>query len=384
MMRFVGRILVAVVLMSGGILAAVARAEPSPASFIARFDRDKDGKLGREEAPPPIAQNFGRIDSNNDGLVDADEIAAFRQRVVQAARRQSQPGQPPRVPDSIEAIWDIPYAQTDHPRQRLDLLLPKKRATDKPLPVVVAIHGGAWLGGDKRQVVGRLIPWVASGEYAGVSVGYRLSQDATWPAQIHDCKAAIRWIRGNAKKYNLDPEKIGVIGWSAGGHLVAMLGTSGGVKELEGDLGEFTSESSRVTCVVDFFGPTDFLTIGDHPSQIKHNAPDSPEARLIGGAIPDNPDKARQASPITFVSKDDPPFLLVHGTKDPLVPHQQSVLLRDALRKVGVPAYLITVEDGGHGGFGNPEIERIVDAFFNAHLRGVKHDFEDKTLPNSP
>ncbi|MGB9690413.1 alpha/beta hydrolase fold domain-containing protein [Thermogutta sp.] len=383
-MRRIRKIFPALVWLAWGVFAAVAVGEPSPADFISRFDRDKDGKLTREEAPPPIAQNFARIDSNNDGLVDPDEIAAFRQRVVQAARVQNQPGQPPRVPDSIDAIWDIPYAQTDHPRQRLDLLLPKKRASDKPLPVVVAIHGGAWMGGDKRQVVGWLIPFVASGQYAGVSVGYRLSQDATWPAQIYDCKAALRWIRGNAKKYNLDREKIGVIGWSAGGHLVAMLGTSGGVKELEGDLGEFTSESSGVACVVDFFGPTDFLTIGDHPSQIKHNAPDSPEARLIGGAIPDNPDKARQASPITFVSEDDPPFLLVHGTKDPLVPHQQSVILRDALRKAGVPAYLITVEDGGHGGFKNPEIERIVHAFFDAHLRGVQHDFEDKTLPNTP
>lgn len=362
----------------GGVMAEV-----SPEDFIARFDRNNDGKLSREELPPILAENFSRIDSNADGVLDVGEIAAFRQRVMEAARAPAQPFRGPQVPDSVEATWDIPYAGTDHPRQRLDLLLPKNRSADKPLPVIVAIHGGAWLGGDKRQVIGRLIPLVASGRYAGVSVGYRLSQDAIWPAQIHDCKAAIRWIRGNAKKYNLDPEKIGAIGWSAGGHLVAMLGTAGDVPELEGKLGEYAGESSRVSCVVNFFGPTDFLTIGDYPSQIQHYSADAPEARLLGGPIPDNREKARSASPITFVSADDPPFLMIHGTEDPLVPHQQSVVLKEALAKVGVPAAVITVQDGGHGGFRNPEIERIVDAFFEAHLLGVPHEFADKTLPNS-
>lgn len=290
---------------------------------------------------------------------------------------------PPRVPDSIEAHWDIPYAETDHPRQRLDLLLPKGHSADKPLPVIVAVHGGAWLGGDKRSGIGFLVPLVASGKYAGASIGYRLSQDAIWPAQIHDCKAAVRWLRGNAETYHLDPDRIGVIGFSAGGHLVAMLGTSGDVRELEGDLGKFADQSSRVTCVVDFFGPTNFLTIGDHPSEIAHYAADSPEARLLGSAIKDDEAKARQASPITFVTPDDAPFLIVHGTNDPLVPHPQSVEFRDALRKAGVPVALITVEDGSHGGFRNPIIERQVVDFFAAHLLGEKADLEDRTVPNT-
>ncbi len=289
----------------------------------------------------------------------------------------------PRIPDSIEAQWDIPYAATDHPRQRLDLLLPKNRSADKPLPVIVAVHGGAWLGGNKRDGLGFLVPFVASGKYAGASIGYRLSRDATWPAQIHDCKAALRWLRGNAAKYNLDPERIGVIGFSAGGHLVAMLGTAGDVSELEGDLGEFTDQSSRVTCVVDFFGPTNFLTIGDHPSQIQHYADDAPEALLLGSAIPADEAKARQASPITFVTPDDAPFLIVHGTNDPLVPHPQSEEIRDALRKAGVPVALITVQDGSHGGFRNPTIERQVRDFFAAHLLGEKAEFRDMTVPNA-
>jgi acetyl esterase/lipase len=361
-------------LVSGALVGEVA-----PQEMLQRLDRNQDGKLTREELPPAIQGSFDRIDANKDGSVTVEELTQFRTRARQST--VSGPRQPP-IPDSIQAELDIPYAETDHPRQRLDLLLPKNRSDDKPLPVVVAIHGGAWMGGDKRQVLPRLFPYVTAGKYAGVSVGYRLSQDAIWPAQIHDCKAAIRWIRGNAKKYNLDPQKIGVIGWSAGGHLVAMLGTAGDVKELEGDLGNFDRESSRVSCVVDFFGPANMLTIGDHPSQMKHYAPDSPESKLLGVPILEDKDKARSASPITFVSRDDPPFLIVHGTNDPLVPYQQSVSFRDALKKAGVPVALITVENGGHGGFRNPEIDRRVDAFFDAHLRGVKAAFKDETLPN--
>lgn len=361
------------------LVGTVLSAEVAPQEVFQRLDRNQDGKLTREELPPAIQGSFDRIDGNKDGSVTVEELTQFRARARQAAATGAQQ---PRLPDGIQAELDIPYAETDHPRQRLDLLLPKNRADDKPLPVVVAIHGGAWMGGDKRQVLPRLFPYVTEGKYAGVSVGYRLSQDAIWPAQIHDCKAAIRWIRGNAKKYNLDPERIGVIGWSAGGHLVAMLGTAGDVKELEGDLGNFDDQSSRVSCVVDFFGPADMLTIGEHPSQMKHFAPDSPEAKLLGVPILEDKEKARSASPIAFVSKDDPPFLIVHGTNDPLVPYQQSVSFRDALQKSGVPVALITVDNGGHGGFRNPEIERRVDAFFDAHLRGVKATFKDETLPN--
>jgi len=293
---------------------------------------------------------------------------------------------PPSVPDSVEAHWDLPYAETEHPRQRLDLLLPKERSADKPLPVIVGVHGGAWMGGHKRELIGFLSPFVASGKYAVASIGYRLSQDAIWPAQIHDCKAALRWLRGNAHQYGLDPNRMGVIGVSAGGHLVAMLGTSGDVKELEGDLGKYLDQSSRVTCVVDLAGPTDFLTIGDFPSQIKHNSDASPEAILLGSAIPDDKAKARQASPVNFVTPDDAPCLLLHGTEDPLVPYPQAVEFRDALRKVGVPVALITIQDGGHVGFGKAAMITVLKQtrdFFAAHLLGEKAEFQDMTIPNA-
>jgi acetyl esterase/lipase len=286
-----------------------------------RLDRNKDGKLTKDEFSGAL---FDRIDTDNDGIITAEEDRAF-------VRNRPGQGQNPRVAESVEAVLDLPYAGTDNRRQKLDLYLPKARKDDKPLPVVVFIHGGAWQTGDKRGGYRMIAPLVESGEYIGVSVGYRLSGEAIWPAQIHDCKAAIRWLRANAKKYNLDPNRIGVTGTSAGGHLVAILGTTGAVPELEGTLGEHVKESSRVQCVVDQFGPTDLLAMGG-----SHNNPNSPESKLVGGAIQENKEAARNASPTSYVSKDDPPFLLIHGTNDRTVPFNQSELLHEALKKVGV------------------------------------------------
>jgi acetyl esterase/lipase len=248
--------------------------------------------------------------------------------------------------------------------------------------VIVYIHGGAWLGGDRIGGHGRLAGYVASGEYAGVSVGYRLTKEAIWPAQIHDCKAAIRWIRANAKKYNLDPARIGVIGDSAGGHLVAMLGASGGVEALEGDLGPHKGVSSRVQCVVDLFGPSDIAAMKDYPSSLNHDAASSPEGKLVGGRVSDKKDVATAASPITYVSPDDPPFLIIHGNKDMVVPYNQSERLSAALKKAKVECYFITVDGAGHGGFRNPELQKRQQQFFDKHLRGVPAAIAEGTIPN--
>ena len=279
---------------------------------------------------------------------------------------------------------DLPYAGTKDRRQTLDLLLPKLPKGDAPLPVVVSIHGGAWMMGDKSEAVGSILPLVATGDYAGVTINYRLSGDAPWPAQIHDAKAAIRWVRGHAKEYHLDPDRIGVIGYSAGGHLVAMLGTGGGVEALEGDLGPFPTLSSRVRCVVDEFGPSELLTMGDPPSSTDHNGPNSPESKLLGGPILDRRDLAKAASPIAYVSKGDPPFLIIHGDKDPTVPFDQSDRLARALKASGVDVRLVKVEGGGHGGFRNPELARRTRQFFDKHLRGqAGPEVSEEPVPNS-
>ena len=340
--------------------------------IIRHDDKNNDGKLSPEEMPAGPRKNFGRIDRNGDGFVDLAELKAARAnvgRVNPAAGRR--PAGQVQTSENIEVKRDISYAGNDNPRQKLDLYLPKKRATERPLPVIVFIHGGGWRAGDKSSGAGNVSRFVESGDYAGVSVGYRLTNEAQWPEQIYDCKAAIRWIRGNAKELNLDPDKIAVWGSSAGGHLVSMLGTSGDVKALEGGIGSFTSNSSRVTCVVNYFGPENFVTMVTKPSTIDRTTKDYPEALLIGGRVQDVPDKAKAASPITYVSADDPPFLTAHGTKDPLVPFDQALELDAAMKKAGVSHLLIEMTNGGHG-FRSEELDRRVKQFLDLHLRGVK------------
>jgi len=284
--------------------------------------------------------------------------------------------------ENINLMVDIPYAETDNPRQMLDLLLPKEPA-GKPLPVIVFIHGGGWRNGSKQSSTWKIANFVKTGNYAGVSINYRLSAESQWPTQIHDCKAAIRWIRANAKKYNLDPDKIGIWGSSAGGHLVAMLGTSADVIAMDGTLGSNFGLSSAVTCVVDFYGPTDLTTMDQNAAEgavMKHNTPDSPETLLLGYMATKNPEGAATASPITYITPDDPPFLIVHGTKDPVVPYAQSVTFHEALKKAGVSSTLLSVTGGGHGkGFG-ADVNQNVIRFFDHHLRGIKSEWQDSAV----
>ena len=265
----------------------------------------------------------------------------------------------PWLPAGVKVLRDIPYVEGGHERNRLDLYLPEK--AEGPLPLIVWIHGGAWLAGSKDGCPA--VPLAAKG-YAVASINYRLSQHAVFPAQIEDCKAAIRWLRANAAKYHLDPDHIGVWGASAGGHLVALLGTTGGVKELEGKGGNL-DQSSRVQCVVDWFGPADLLTMGG-----RHDKPGSPVARLIGGPVQENKEKARRASPLTYVSKDAAPFLIMHGDQDNVVPLAQSESLAAALKKAGVEVTLVVVQGNGHGGpgFNSPENRKLIEDFFARHL----------------
>jgi len=274
------------------------------------------------------------------------------------------PAQPSR-PDlsKVDVLRDIEYVPGGHERQKLDLYVPKEADPDGKRPLIVWVHGGAWMAGSKAG--GPAVRFVDQG-YAVASINYRLSQHAIFPAQIQDCKAAIRWLRANADTHGIDPNRIGVWGSSAGGHLVALLGTAGDVNDFE--VGPNRGVSSRVQAVCDFFGPTDFTKMSSFPSTMNHDAADSPESRLVGGAIQENKDKVQRANPITYVTRDDPPFLIVHGDKDPLVPHNQSELLCDALKKVGVETTFYTVQGGGHGGFKDPQVDVLVAEFFKKHL----------------
>lgn len=272
---------------------------------------------------------------------------------------------PPGVADKIAVETDIEYGKAGDRSLKLDVVRPKQESQE-PRPVIVWIHGGGWQAGNKNSGLQRLGALVASGDYVGVSVGYRLTDVASWPAQIHDCKAAIRWVRANAKKYNINPDKIGVWGASAGGHLVSLLGTSGDVKELEGENGT-PGVSSRVTCVVDFCGPSDFLAFGTTNPRL--NDPGSPVFKLLGGPLSEKQDAAKQASPVTYVTKDDPPFLIMHGTDDKTVNIRQAELLNAKAKEAGINVTFVKIEGGGHG-FGGEEVNARVKAFLDKHLRG--------------
>jgi acetyl esterase/lipase len=276
---------------------------------------------------------------------------------------------PASLPAGVKSETNIPYVENGSRNQFLDLYLPEQ-PTERPLPLVIWIHGGAWLAGSPANPP---ILYLVTKGFAVASIQYRFSGEAIWPAQGYDCKAAIRFLRANSAKYNLDPDHFGVGGDSAGGHLAAFVGTSGDVKEMEGDLGN-AGVSSRVQAVLDWFGPVDLTLMGAQSgprSMLNHDAPDSPESRLLGGAVQEKKDLAKTANPLTYVDKNDPPFLIMHGDNDQLVPHEQSVMLAKALMDVGVEVTLKTIPGAAHEDpkFRSAENQRLITDFFSQKLK---------------
>jgi acetyl esterase/lipase len=322
-----------------------------PKAFAA--DRRHPNAIGAEV----MAQHWFETLLQYDGLQIPAWSRQQLRRAIQPERRA------PQIPPNVRFLQDLEYIAGGHERNKLDVYLPKQPETSDPLPLIVWVHGGAWRAGSKQRC--RALRFLDKG-YAAASINYRLSQHAIFPAQIEDCKAAIRWLRASAKKYNLDPNRIGVWGSSAGGHLVALLGTTGDVEEF--DKGPNLHVSSRVQAVCDFFGPTDFVEMGRFPSNMNHHAPNSPESQLIGGPVLQNRKACKRVNPITYITKDDPPFLVMHGDKDMTVPLNQSQLLYEALKKAGIKVKFHTVKGGGHG-FSGPEIDKLVDDFFDANLK---------------
>ena len=287
-----------------------------------------------------------------------------------AAQEAPRPtGEP--VPAGVAAHRDLAYAADGHERQKLDLYLPEGRpANAAALPVVVWIHGGAFRAGSKDACPPLRAGYVARG-YAVASVGYRLTPTAPFPAQIEDCRAAVRWLRAHADEYGLDAARIGVWGGSAGGHLAALLGTA--AEETAWDAGENRDRSARVRAVCDYCGSTDLAAFMATPGyEAQGLTPDSPLYLLLDGPVAERAALARRASPITHVSADDPPFLILHGTDDAVVPPNQSERLDAALLAVGAKSTLLRLPDTGHaggGGFDRPETHAAVAAFFDRHLK---------------
>jgi acetyl esterase/lipase len=255
---------------------------------------------------------------------------------------------------------NVPYVPGGGDRQQLDIFLPPNYQEMEKLPVLVWIHGGSWQSGSKddMKMILPLMPLLMGGKknfvgqgYACVSINYRFIRQAPFPAQIEDCKAAIRWLRANAKTYNLDPERIGVWGVSAGGHLSAILGTSPHVKQFE--VGENLDQSSAVQAVCDIFGPTDFTIIFEKPTEelaklLEGQDLDALSRLALGGTVSEKRELLTLMSPIAHITKDCPPFLIIHGTEDKLVPFSQSERFYDALKKAEIDVAFEIVEGGGH------------------------------------
>jgi acetyl esterase/lipase len=290
----------------------------------------------------------------------------------------------PTPPKGFAANYDVKYIPDGDAAQSLDIYYPEK-AAEKPQPLLIWIHGGGWMGGSKSEM-----PYMnqLTRGYVVASIEYRFSQKALFPAQIQDCQAAIRWLRANAKKYNIDPDHVAVGGASAGGHLAALVGTSGGKKAFPA-IGENKDQSDRVQAVCDVFGPTDFCTVVKQAEEdknvkniFKFSEGSDPYTKLIGVKLGDDKQKCEAVSPVHYVSKDSPPFLILHGDHDTLVPYAQSMELTDLLTKAGVPVTLQKLPGAGHGGpvFGLPAVNKLNSTFFDKYLKGV--DAKIEALPD--
>ena len=268
---------------------------------------------------------------------------------------------------------DLAYASVSD-AQKLDLYIPEGVG---PFPVVIMVHGGGFMFGDKADGAGLTgVDQLLAAGYAVASINYRLSGEVQYPAQIHDAKAAVRFLRANAATYNLNADKFGAWGASAGGNLVSLLGTTCGVEELEGDLGN-NDQSSCVQAVVDWFGPIDFLKMQEQLTEAGCSAStddaSSPESKLIGAAIQTVPEKVALTNPMNYITPDDAPFFIQNGTADCNIPPVQNKNLADALTAViGADNVTYSSLDGaGHGGsqFETEENIQLVISFLDKYLK---------------
>lgn len=261
------------------------------------------------------------------------------------------------IPDDVQLISNLEYKNVGDLSLQLDLYLPKE--LNATLPLVVWVHGGGWKNGSKEKPKG---VWLAQNGYAFASINYRLTHEAIWPAQIEDCRDAVRFLRSKSNAFKIDPDKIAVWGGSAGGHLVAVMGT------LEPPENE--PVSSKVQAVIDWYGPSDLLSMPPNnvsETRTLEQVANSNGAKLLGATVRDVPKLAKQASAFWNVSKNDPPILIIHGEKDPGVPLEQSQKLHKKLLENNVPSTLHIVKEAGHGGplFQTDEVKLIMLKFLD-------------------
>ncbi|MGG3664064.1 prolyl oligopeptidase family serine peptidase [Bacillus gobiensis] len=276
----------------------------------------------------------------------------------------------------VQLIPNIEFSNVDGTSLKLNLLVYRnpmdvlfnRDGNQEKYPLIIYLQGSGW-GWTEQDTFGflpQLVDFAKQG-YVIASVQYRGSSEAIFPAQIQDVKTAVRFLKANAFQYNIDPQKVGVWGDSSGGHLALLLGLTEGIEEFNGDR-EYPHESTQVQAIVDWFGPTEILTMSQFPSAFDHDSPQSPESKLIGGAVQENKEKARKASPIEYVHPDAPPILMMHGDQDDVVPYEQSVQFFKALKQAGNDATLYKITGAGHIAFTQPHTLETVKSFFYSHL----------------
>ncbi len=296
-----------------------------------------------------------------EGFFTSQKLVEFTIKHAKAGAKAKVPRKLIPAPEGVSVLRDVIFSTVDQQELRLDLYRPKKASGT--LPVVVWVHGGGWKNGSKDRCPAA---WLAADGFAVASINYRLTHQAQWPAQIDDCRAAVRWLRENAETFNLNPDRIGAWGSSAGGHLVALLGTL--------DAPDSEETSSHIQAVCDWFGPTDLLTMPPNTiseTRTEADIAQSNGAKLLGATVRDVPALAKQASALYQVSEDDPPFLIMHGEKDPGVPLSQSHRLHEKLLTTGAQSELKVIANAGHGGkeFQTPEAKQLVLDFFSKTLK---------------
>ncbi len=270
------------------------------------------------------------------------------------------------VPDNVVFEQGIEYSNPDN--QHLQLNLARPKTGNGPFPAIVCIHGGGFRAGH-RDGYNKLCLSLAQQGYVAATVGYRLAPKYQFPAAVHDVKAAVRWLRANAKKYNLDPNRIGVTGGSAGGHLAQFLGVTAGVKQFEGDGGN-PEQSSSVACVVNFYGPSDFTKSYGKSVDAAEVLP-----LFFGGNLGQERRKHIVGSPLYWVTPNAAPTLCIHGTEDKYVAYEQAQWLVDRLKACEVEVELLTLEGAGHGfkGADAEKAEKAMLVFFKKHLKPDGH-----------
>jgi len=329
-------------------------------------DEDGDGEITKDEAKQLLRKNFANVDSDEDGVVTAEELAALARRLNGRRTQRNPSNNRTAVPNNVTFKAKIPYREGND-KWKLDLAHPKT-ASSVPRPAIVFIHGGGWRSGDKQGGQWRSLPLeYASRGYVCVSANYRLTDEATILDCIADCKCAVRWLRANSEKYNVDPNRIGAYGYSAGAHLVSILGLASAKADLEGD-GPFQDESSLIQAVCCSAPPADFMNW-----KTKSKSSEAAWSRLFGAKADE--ELKRRASPVTYAFEKAPPFLIVHGTADTTVPVAQGDTLVRLLKEAGAKdVTYMKFEGAGHGVFlqHRDETQPAMQKFFDRVLRNYK------------